>query len=136
MFPSVVFILLSKTGGRIRLVKKSEKHRATRHRGATPVELKDGKGITRDFSSTGIFFETDKSFTQGQPINFTIVLENVDPDRPVRVKCRGEIVRVEESGQKIGVAVAISSYNFERLRYPEKKLREGRKPKGGSTAKK
>jgi hypothetical protein len=118
-------------------VKKSEKKdRATRHQGATPIELKDGKGITRDFSSTGIFFETDKSFTQGQPIEFTIVLENVDPDRPVRVKCRGEIVRVEESGQKIGVATTIRSYNFERPRDPEKKQREGRKPKGGGTAKK
>jgi len=100
------------------------------------VELKDGKGITRNFSSTGIFFETDKSFTQGQPIDFTIVLENVDPDRPVRVKCRGEIVRVEDSGQKIGVAVAISSYNFVRLLDPEKKLRERRKPKGDGNAKK
>src|SRR3989339_546846 len=116
MFPFVVLLLLLTTEGRIRLVRKSEIHRAHRHWGATPVELKDGKGITRDFSSTGIFFETDKSFTQGQPINFTIVLENVDPNRPVRVKCRGEIVRVEESGQKIGVAVAISSYNFEKLR--------------------
>jgi len=136
MFPLVVFLLLLKTGGRIRLVKKSEKHRAPRHLGATPVELKNGKGITRDFSSTGIFFETDKSFTQGQPIAFTIVLQNVDPNRPVRVKCRGEIVRVDESGQKIGIAVAISSYNFEKPRDPEKKLREGRKPKGSSTAKK
>ena len=135
--PSCLFILLSKAGGRIRIVKKSEKKdRATRHRGATPIELKDGKGITRDFSSTGIFFETDKSFTQGQPIEFTIVLENVDPDRPVRVKCRGEIVRVEESGQKIGVAATICSYRFERPRDPGKKQREGRKPKEGGTAKK
>ena len=135
--PSRLFVLLTKAGGggRIRIVKESEKHRATRHRGATPIELKDGRGITRDFSSTGIFFETDKSFTQGQPIDFTIVLENVNPDGPVRVKCRGEIVRVEESGQKIGVAVTLSPYNFVRPRDPEKKEREGRKPKGGGTAK-
>ena len=118
-------------------MKESEKKdRATRHQGATPIELKDGKGITRDFSSTGIFFETDKSFTHGQPIEFTIVLENVDPGRPVRVKCQGEIVRVEESGRQIGVAATICSYSFERPRDPEKKQREGRKPKGGGTAKK
>jgi len=135
-FPLLFFILLLKTEERIRLVKKSEKQRATRHRGATLIELKDGIGITRDFSSTGIFFKTDKSFTKGQPIDFMIVLENVDPDRLVRVKCRGEIVRIEESGQKIGVAVAISSYNFVRSRDPEKKQREGRKPKGGGTTKK
>jgi hypothetical protein len=102
-------------------VKESEKKRATRHRDATPIELEDGKGVTRDFSSTGIFFETEKSLTQGQPIDFTIVLENVDPERPVRVKCRGEIIRTEETGQKIGVAVAISSYNFDKPPDPEKK---------------
>ena len=131
-----VLLLMLKMVERIRLVKKIEKHRAPRHLGATPVELKNGKGITRDFSSTGIFFETDKSFTPGQPIDFTIVLENVDPDRPVRVNCQGEIVRVEESGKKIGVAVSISSYNFARLRDPEKKLHEGRKQKRGGAAKK
>jgi hypothetical protein len=110
-------------------VKESEKKRATRHRDATPVEFEDGIGVTRDFSSTGIFFETKKSLTQGQPIDFTIVLENVDPERLVRVNCQGEIIRIEEAGQKIGVAVAISSYNFERPRDPEKKRRGGRKPK-------
>jgi hypothetical protein len=117
-------------------LRKYEKPRAHRHLGITPIELKDGKGITRNFSSTGIFFETDKSFTQGRPITFTIVLENVNPDRPVRVKCRGKIVRVEESGQKIGVAVAISSYNFEKLRGPEKKPRKVSKPKRICSAKK
>ena len=109
-------------------MKESEKKRATRHRGATPVELKDGNGITRDFSSTGIFFETERSFTQGQPIDFTIVLENVDPERPVRVKCRGKIARIEETGPKIGVAVAISSYRFEKPKDPGEKQRPGRKP--------
>jgi hypothetical protein len=29
--------------------------------------------------------------------------------------CQGEIVRVEESGQKIGVAAAINSYTFEEI---------------------
>ena len=111
-------------------VKESgKKDRATRHLAATPIELKDGKGITRDFSDTGIFFETDKSFTRGQPIDFTVLLENVNPNGPVRVKCRGEIVRVEESGQKIGVAVTIRSYKFDRPRDPEKKKRGSRKPK-------
>ena len=125
---------MSNAGGKI--VKESEKRRATRHPGALPVKFEDGKGITRDFSSSGIFFETDKSFTPGQAIEFTIVLEYVDPDRPVRLKCMGEIVRVEENGQKIGVAAAIKSYSFEMLPDPEKNQREGREPKGGGRANK
>lgn len=117
-------------------MKDSDKRQTPRHKGAIPIKLKDGKGITRDFNDTGIFFETDKSFTPGQAIEFTIVLEYVDPNGPVSVKCMGEIVRVEESGQKIGVAAAIKSYSFEIAGDPEKKQDEGGKPKGGGTAKK
>ena len=51
----------------------------------------------------------------GTFIEFTLVLEHIDPERPVRLKCRGKIVRVEESGQKIGVAAVINSYTFEEL---------------------
>jgi hypothetical protein len=43
-------------------------------------------------------------------------LEHIDPERPVRLKCLGEIIRVEDSGQKIGVAAAINSYTFEEIR--------------------
>ena len=94
-------------------MKGSEQRQEPRHQGKLPVELESGKGITRDFSGSGVFFETDRSFSPGQPIEFSIVLEHIDPDRPVRLKCRGEIIRVEESGQKIGVAAAINSYTFE-----------------------
>src|SRR4030043_1534430 len=99
-------ISLSNAGGP--MVKEAEKRRAPRPPGALPVKFEDGKGITRDFSSSGIFFETDKSFTPGQAIEFTIVLEYVDPDRPGRLKCMGEIVRAEENGQKIGVPPPIT----------------------------
>src|SRR4030042_2288780 len=94
-------------------VMESEKRRAPRHQGKLPVKLKGAKGITRDFSSSGIFFETDKSFTPGQAIEFTITLEYADPAGPIRMKRLGEIVRVEESGQKIGVAATIVSNSFE-----------------------
>lgn len=97
-------------------MKEFEKSRAPRHQGKLPVKLKDCKGITRDFSSSGIFFETDRSFSPGQPIEFTIMLEYADPRGPIQMECRGEIVRVEESGQKIGVAAAIHSYSFEELK--------------------
>jgi hypothetical protein len=97
-------------------LKGSEQRQAPRHKGKLPVELESGKGITRDFSGSGVFFETDRSFSPGQPIEFTLVLEHIDPSRPVRLKCRGEIVRVEESGQTIGVAAAINSYTFEEFK--------------------
>jgi hypothetical protein len=78
------------------------------------LDCAGGKCTTRDFSISGVFFETDRALSQGQEIEFTLVLEHIDPGRPIRLKCRGKIVRVEESGQKIGVAAAIDSYTFEK----------------------
>jgi len=46
-------------------VKESEERREPRHRGKLPVELEPGKSITRDFSGSGAFFETDRSFSPG-----------------------------------------------------------------------
>jgi hypothetical protein len=37
------------------------------------------------------------------------------PVLPDRFSCRGEIVRVEESGHKIGVAATVDSYTFQEL---------------------
>jgi hypothetical protein len=94
-------------------MKESEERKEPRYNGNILVELESGKGITRDFSGSGIFFQTDRSFSPGQHIEFTLVLEHIDPERPVRVKCLGEIVRVEESGPKIGIAAILNSYTFE-----------------------
>ena len=109
-----------------------ENRRATRYKTALPVEVGSEKCTSIDVSSSGIFFETDKSFSPGQPIEFTIVLENVDPAHPVRLQCRGAIVRVEDKGQKVGVAATISTYTFEKVKNdktgkaPEKRSQDGR----------
>jgi hypothetical protein len=94
-------------------MEKKEKPRAPRYKGKLPVEFESGKGFTRDFSASGIFFETDRSFSLGQPIEFTLFLEHIDAAGPIRMKCLGEIVRVEGNGNKIGVAATINSYSFE-----------------------
>jgi hypothetical protein len=94
-------------------VKSSEQRRAPRYRGKLPISLKSGEGITRDFNVSGIYFETDRPLSAGQSVEFSIVLKHTDSDRPLHLKCLGEIVRVEESGPKIGVAASITSYSFE-----------------------
>lgn len=100
-------------------MKSSEQRRAPRHRGKLPIFLKSGQGTTRDFNVSGIYFETDRPFFAGQSVEFSIVLKHAYPDCPVRMKCLGEIVRVEESGPKIGVAATIESYSFEEMRDSE-----------------
>jgi hypothetical protein len=108
-------IVRSKFGGEAlgqAAMEGSEKRRQTRFKGNLAVEFEGGTGVTRDFSGSGIFFETDYSFIAEQPMEFTLVLHNMDSERPVRVKCKGESVRVEQRGQKTVVAATIDSYTI------------------------
>jgi hypothetical protein len=74
------------------------------------VEWEHGTGITRDVSAGGVFFVTQQLFSPGDPIECTLVFEHLEPDHPVRLHCRGQVVRVEPEDGKIGVAVAITAY--------------------------
>jgi Tfp pilus assembly protein PilZ len=62
----------------------------------------EGKGVTRDVSSSGVFFETDKHYEVGSIITMTIDLENPPG---TRLRCVGTIVRLEDRGSRVGVAV-------------------------------
>lgn len=90
-----------------------ERRKAARFKGRLPIELEQGTGLTRDFSILGAFFETDQSRVVGESIKFVIPLDYSDWGRPRRMHCQGEVLRVEPSGKKVGIAVAIRSYSFE-----------------------
>jgi hypothetical protein len=36
--------------------------------------MEEGRGATRDFSPPGVYFETDQSFSDGDPIEFFLIL--------------------------------------------------------------
>lgn len=87
-----------------------DRRRAQRFRVELFVELEHETGITRDVSDSGVFIVTQGSFSPGDPIEFTLVFEHLHPDHPVRLQCRGHVVRIEQSDGKTGVAVAITGY--------------------------
>ncbi len=89
-----------------------ERRRAERFKGTIPVELKEGRGLTRDFSADGVYFETDQPLDVGEQLDFTMQLEHADPHNPLRLRCRGDVLRVEPGLAKIGVAVVISTHQF------------------------
>ena len=97
-----------------------ERRRAPRYSGKLPVKLERGWGVTRDFSSVGIFFETDQSFSVGEIIGLVLEIIHSDLGRSFRIRFQGIVLRVEPSGEKVGVSVAIRSYAFEGLQEPEK----------------
>ncbi len=96
----------------------AERRSAPRHRLATLVTFPGGSGVTRDLSTTGLFFLTDGPFAVGQPVQLSITLEHADPESPTELTCRGRVCRVERQipepagGTVVGVAVAADSFDF------------------------
>ncbi len=95
------------------IVNFAERRRAERFNGAIPIELKEGRGVTRDFSIKGVYFVTDQVLDVGELVDFTMQLTHIDPVWPVRLRCRGEVVRVDPGPEMTGVAVTITTHRFE-----------------------
>jgi len=83
-----------------------DKRRGERMFVTRPVRLGGRTGITRNISTSGIFFETDVDYAPGSEISFAIELDG--PRRKTLIlQCRGTIVRIEHRAGKVGVAVEI-----------------------------
>jgi Tfp pilus assembly protein PilZ len=90
-----------------------ERRRAQRFQVALRVELTEGTAVTRNFSTSGVFFEATRTFAVGESICFIIVLEHIDPGHTWRLQCCGRVVRVEPYSHSVGVAVGITGYRLE-----------------------
>lgn len=77
-----------------------------------PLDLGGGQtGITRDISVSGVFFETDADQAPGSEVAFSIDFDT--PGGPMRLICRGTVVRTEQIGKRQGAAVRIIESRFE-----------------------
>ena len=70
--------------------KRKDKRREERVSASLPVAMASAKGITRDVSASGVFFETDAAYGVGSPIRFVLNLDT--PWGKVMFKCQGKIV--------------------------------------------
>jgi hypothetical protein len=75
-----------------------------------PVMLENGIGMTRDISTSGIYFTTDQPLAEGGTVKFSVKLEHIRPGKPIRLDCQGQVLRVEAVGEKHGVAARISEF--------------------------
>jgi hypothetical protein len=73
-----------------------------------------------------VFFEATRIFVLGECIQFTLVLEHVDPGHAVRLQCRGRVVRVEPYSNSVGVAVAITGYRLDSRTDRDRECQGGR----------
>jgi hypothetical protein len=70
---------------------------------------------TRDVSARGICFYLDSAITAGSSIEFTLTLPpEITLTESIRVRCKGKVVRVDNSGAegKVAVAAVIDEYEF------------------------
>jgi hypothetical protein len=98
--------------------KLREHRRAPRVGAELPVGLPRGRGIMRDVSASGIFFETDAAYSVGSPIEVRLNLDT--PWGEVRIRCDGKIVRIEPHDGRIGVAVQFSEQDMGAGRAPKR----------------
>lgn len=63
------------------------------------------KGLTRDISATGVYFEIDTKHEAGSAIQFHIELDT--PGGKLKLVCEGEVVRVEDLNGMVGIAAKI-----------------------------
>jgi hypothetical protein len=97
---------LSLTSWLSNLFKK--KRKAERRFESLPVKVLngEGKGVTRDLSASGVYILTDKHYEVGSIITMTIDLESPPG---TRMRCVGTIVRVEDHGARVGVAIRMKA---------------------------
>lgn len=56
-------------------------------------------GETRNLSSSGILFTADGRLQKGELIEYLVTLPSTG-DEPLRLRCMGKVVRVDERGSK------------------------------------
>jgi hypothetical protein len=81
-----------------------------RERLALPLRLNSGiEAMTRDISATGLFFEMDGEYVLQGELDFEMQVPGVR----MKFTSRGEIVRIEHSNGKTGVAVRLINPKLE-----------------------
>jgi|GEM_PF-4804749 len=73
-----------------------DRRKEPRHLTRLPVEIDGQSGTTINISSSGVAFESAMALTFGQEITLQILIPK-DGSEPLRLKCRGRIVRLEKT---------------------------------------
>jgi hypothetical protein len=93
----------------------TDRRKESRFRVVLPVMLDKAVGHTQDISVSGIyatFLDLTARLSPGAPVRLDVLFYHANPEGPLKVACKGEVVRVDQSDQRVGVAARITSYGF------------------------
>ena len=86
---------------------RAEQRRDRRIDIALPVMLQNAMGITRNVSSSGVFFWVNGTYALGDVIDFSMGRKTESGE--FMLKCRGVVLRTEQRNDDVGVAVWVST---------------------------
>lgn len=89
----------------------SEQRADARFDTVLPIRIAGSPGEAQNVSAHGIYFETDVRQEVGSLVNFTVEFSLYG--RKHRLLCEGKVVRVEQHGNRIGVAARLLAPLFE-----------------------
>ena len=87
-----------------------EKRSSQRIQVEIPVYIGQEETMTCDVSCSGIYFQTDQSFDEGDDLNFSLELIYALPGKQIKLDCQGKAVRIDKRGEKFGIAAKINSF--------------------------
>jgi hypothetical protein len=76
-----------------------------------PVVMNGKKGIAKDISASGIYFELDEKQKVGSTIHFSIEMDT--PGGQLMFVCEGKVIRAEEADGKVKIAAKIIRQEFQ-----------------------
>jgi len=99
-----------------------ENRRHRRYSLALPLKVRvkmqdwtEAETSTRDLAAAGVYFSLAQPCEIGSAVEFDLTLPpEVSQGNPVRIRCRGKVVRVErpDDSGKIGIGATIEEYDF------------------------
>jgi hypothetical protein len=98
----------------------AERREARRYTMALPLRIlsrspnqPEVKAETRDVSYRGLYFYASTGMKVGSEIEFVLMLpKQITLSSDVHIRCRGQVLRVEENGAQRGIAARIDRYEF------------------------
>lgn len=91
--------------------KPTHERTAERFPVEAPISGESGRGVTRNISATGVYFETNQAPALGQEVHLAIQL-TLGGERTL-CDCEGQVMRVEaKAGGRFGVAVRLRKNFF------------------------
>lgn len=97
--------------------------REQRFEAALRIRLDGGVAVTRNVSASGIYFITDVPLRLGERVRFIVEFERF-VSGSLEADCVGHVLRIEDHGGRTGVAAAINSFQFHRVRGPSRQAQE------------